>query len=144
MKLEPTLGHDDAAAAIDAIRAELVARGRTAVIAVADSHGELMALLRLDGAPVSSVAVATAKARTAARLRRPTRVLGETIRSRGIDVSYYADPLLTAFGGGLPVYSGQQVVGAVAVSGLTDQEDEDLAALGIARMPTPGLAGTPS
>ena len=62
MKLEPTLGHDDAAAAIDAIRAELVARGRTAVIAVADSHGELMALLRLDGAPVSSVAVATAKA----------------------------------------------------------------------------------
>ena len=70
MKLEPTLGHDDAAAAIDAIRAELVARRRTAVIAVADSHGELMALLRLDGAPVSSVAVATAKARTAARLRR--------------------------------------------------------------------------
>jgi uncharacterized protein GlcG (DUF336 family) len=42
------------------------------------------------------------------------------------------------------VYSGQQVVGAVAVSGLTDQEDEDLAALGIARMPTPGLAGAPS
>ena len=57
---------------------------------------------------------------------------------------YYADPLLTAFGGGLPVYAGQQVVGAVAVSGLTDQEDEDLAALGIARMPTPGLAGAPS
>ena len=84
MKLEPTLGHDDAAAAIDAIRAELVALGRAAVVAVADSHGELLALLRLDGAPASSVAVATAKARTAARLRRPTRVLGETIRSRGI------------------------------------------------------------
>ena len=63
MKLEPTLGHDDAAAAIDAIRAELAARGRTAVIAVADAHGELVALARLDGAPVSSVAVATAKAR---------------------------------------------------------------------------------
>ena len=144
MKLEPTLGHDDAVAAVDAIRTELVARGRAAVVAVADAHGALLALLRLACASVSSVAVATAKARTAARLRRPTRVLGETIRSRGIHVSYYADPLLTAFGGGVPVYSGQQVVGAVAVSGLTDQEDEDPAALGMARMPTHGLAGTPS
>ncbi|MFO1307979.1 MAG: heme-binding protein [Burkholderiales bacterium] len=140
MMLEPTLGHDDAAAAIDAIREELAARGRTAVIAVADPHGELIALARLDGAPVSSVAVATAKARTAARLRRPTRVLGEQIRTRGIAVSYYADPQLTAFGGGVPVWSGRQVVGAIAVSGLSDQEDEELAALGIARMPTPGLS----
>jgi len=140
MMLEPTLGHDDAAAAIEAIREELAARGRTAVVAVADAHGELIALARLDGAPVSSVAVATAKARTAARLRRPTRVLGEQIRARGIAVAYYADPQLTAFGGGVPVWSGQQVVGAIAVSGLSDQEDEELAALGIARMPTPGLS----
>lgn len=140
MKLEPTLGHDDAAAAIDAIRAELAARGRTAVIAVADAHGELVALARLDGAPVSSVAVATAKARTAARLRRPTRVLGEQIRARGIAVAYYADPQLTAFGGGVPVWSVRQVVGAIAVSGLSDQEDEELAALGIAGMPTRGLS----
>lgn len=143
MRLEPTLGHDDAAAAIDAIRTELAARGASAVVAVADAHGELIALARLDGAPVSSVAVATAKARTAARLRRPTRVLGETIRQRGIHVSYYADPQLTAFGGGVPVYAGRHVVGAVAVSGLTDQEDEELALFGIARMPTPGLSGTP-
>ena len=39
MMLEPTLGHDDAAAAIDAIREELAARGRTAVIAVAEGAG---------------------------------------------------------------------------------------------------------
>jgi hypothetical protein len=141
MKLEPTLGHD-AAAAIDGI-GEL-ARGHRGHRGGRLARRADGAAARLDGAPVSSVAVATAKARTAARRRRPTRVLGETIRSRGIHVSYYADPLLTAFGGGLPVYSGQQVVGAVAVSGLTDQEDEDLAALGIARMPTPGLAGAPT
>ena len=144
MKREPVLGHDDAVAAVDAIRAALAERGRTAVIAVADAHGELLALLRLDGAPLSSVAVATAKARTAARLRRPTRVLGEAIRTRGIDVAYYSDPPLTGFGGGLPVFAGADVAGAVAVSGLTDAEDEELAALGIAGMPTPGLASTPS
>ena len=49
-----TLGDDDARAAMDTIRAELVARGKIAVIAVADAHGEPIALLRMTGAPLSS------------------------------------------------------------------------------------------
>ena len=36
---------------IEAIRSELLRRGKAAVIAVADAHGELIALLRLDGTP---------------------------------------------------------------------------------------------
>ncbi len=135
MRTQPVLQHDEALAAIEAIRRELAQRGKTAVIAVADAHGELIALLRLDGAPESSVRVATNKVFTAARLRRPTRVLGATLRSRGTDIAFYGDGRYTGFGGGLPVTVGETVVGAIAVSGLSDAEDEALAAIGIAAIP---------
>jgi glc operon protein GlcG len=128
----PALGYADALAAAEAIRADVERRGKTAVIAVVDAHGELLLLHRLDDAPLSSIAVATNKAFTAARLRRSTRVLGESIRSRGIDIAYYGDARFVGFGGGMPVEVDGHVVGAVSVSGLTDTEDDELAALGIA------------
>ncbi|HVO89993.1 MAG TPA: heme-binding protein [Casimicrobiaceae bacterium] len=132
MKTVPALGHDQVLAAIDAIRRALQSRGKAAVIAIADSHGELLALLRMDGAPLSSVQVASNKAYTAARLSRPTRVLGATLRERGTDIAFYGDPRYTGFGGGLPVLIDGTVVGSVALSGLSDAEDEELAALGVA------------
>ena len=47
-----SLGHREAAVAIEAIRAELDRRGKAAVIAVADPHGELISLVRARrGAP---------------------------------------------------------------------------------------------
>lgn len=132
MRNEPTPGHHEVIAAVDAIRTELAKRGRTAVIAVADAHGEPLALLRLDGAPLSSIAVACNKAFTAARLRRPTREVGATLRERGTDIAFYGDSRYTGFGGGLPIRIDGVVVGAVAVSGLSDAEDEELAAMGVA------------
>ncbi len=132
MRTALTLGSDDVLACLDAIRGELARRRQTAVIAVADAHGELLALLRLDGAPLSSIAVASNKAYTAARLQRTTRELGERVRERGIDIAYYGDPRHVGFGGGVPVRVDGAVVGSVAVSGLTDVEDEEVAAVGIA------------
>ncbi|MDE2358581.1 MAG: heme-binding protein [Betaproteobacteria bacterium] len=144
MGTQPVLGHEDAAIAVDTIRDELARRGKAAVIAVADAHGELLALVRLDGAPLSSIAVATNKAWTAARLRRPTRVLGAGVRAKGIDIGYYGDPRLTGFGGGVPVWAGAQVAGAIAVSALSDEEDEALAMLAIAALAGRGYAAEPA
>jgi glc operon protein GlcG len=129
-----TLGDDDARIAIEVIRLELVARGRTGVIAVVDAHGETIALLRMTGAPLSSINVASNKAYSAARLRRPSADVGRRVRhpEQGIDIAYYSDPRFIGFGGGLPVLVDGAVVGAVAVSGLSDAEDEELSALGIA------------
>ena len=132
MLRELVIGHAEALRAVDTIRAELARRDRTGVIAVADAHGELIALARLDGAPLSSIAVATNKAFTAARLRRSTREHGARIRERGVDIAFYGDPRYVGFGGGLPVRVGESVIGAVAVSGLSDDEDEALAARGVA------------
>ena len=129
-----TLGHDEAQRAIEAIQAELVKRGKAAVIAVADAHGELIGLLRLDGAPLASIAIATNKAWTAARERMPTRQLGQAARDPvdGFDMAYYGDPRYIGWGGGVPVIVDGTVVGSVAVSGLPEQEDMDVVQIGVA------------
>ena len=45
-----------------------------------------------------------------------------------------SDPLYTGWDGGVPVRHGGRVVGAVAVSGLDQAEDAELARLGAARI----------
>ena len=134
MRQEATLGHAEAQRAIQAIQAELQKRGKAAVIAVADAHGELISLLRIDGAPLPSITIATNKAWTAARERMPTRELGQTARDpvNGFDMAYYGDPRYIGWGGGVPVIIDGAVVGSVAVSGLPEQEDMDLAQIGVA------------
>lgn len=132
MRTAPRLGHREALAALEAIRHAVAARGKTAAIAIADAHGELIAFVRCDGALLGSGTLAVNKAFTAARLDRPTRVLGETLRARGTDVAFYGDARYVGFGGGLPVRIDGVVAGAVAVSGLSDEEDEALAAMGVA------------
>jgi glc operon protein GlcG len=129
-----TLGHDEAQRAIEAIQAELVKRGKAAVIAVADAHGELIGLLRLDGAPLPSIVIATNKAWTAARERKPSRELGQSARDpiNGFDMAYYGDPRYIGWGGGVPVIIDGAVVGSVAVGGLPEQEDMELVQFGVA------------
>jgi glc operon protein GlcG len=128
------LGHTEAQRAIQVIQEELERKGKAAVIAVTDSHGELIALLRLDGSPLPPILNAMNKAWTAAREGVPTRDLGQAYRDpeEGFDMAYFGDPRYIGWGGGLPVVVDNQVVGAVGVSGLPEFEDIQLAELGVA------------
>jgi len=127
------LGEKEAALAIAAIREELVRRGKVAVIAVADGHGELVSLLRMDGAPVPCVLVATNKVWTSARERSTSGELGQAYQRNGWQMAN-SDPRYTGWQGGVPVRHRGQVVGAVAVSGLEQEEDEELARLGVTKI----------
>ncbi len=129
-----SLGHMEAQQAIEAIKAELLKRGAAAVIVVADAHGELIGLLRLDGAKLAPIQIAMNKAWTAARERKPSGDIGRAVRDPqdGFDISYYGDPHYIGWDGGLPVVVDGEVVGAVAVSGLSGAEDVELAEMGVA------------
>jgi glc operon protein GlcG len=127
------LGEAEATLAVTTIREELVRRGKAAVVAVSDSHGELVLLLRMDGAPLPSVLVATRKCLTAARERGATWDVGKAFQSNGWQLSN-TDPAFTGWGGGVPVRVKGEVVGAVAVSGLDQAEDAELAELGAKRI----------
>jgi glc operon protein GlcG len=128
------LTYEDARRALDVISTELADRALPAVIAVADDHGELIALMRMDGAPLSAIVIATNKAWTAARERMPSSEVGRAARhpETGFDISYYGDPRYIGWGGGLPVAIGGTVVGAVAVSGAPEAVDVEMAGLGVA------------
>jgi glc operon protein GlcG len=135
-----TLGEQDAVAAVAAIREELVRRGKTAVIAVSDGHGELITLLRMDGAPLPSVGVATRKCLTAAQERASTGEIGKNFRENGWQLAN-TDVRFTGWDGGVPVRHRGEVVGAVAVSGLDQAEDAELARLGVAAIAKLGRGG---
>lgn len=134
MKQQFTLTYLDAQKAIQAVQNELERRHKAAVIAVADAHGELLALLRLDGAPLASIVIAGNKAWTAARERRPSYEIGQAARhpETGFDLAYFGDRRYIGWGGGVPVCWNGEFVGAVAVSGLPEHEDMELAEIGVA------------
>jgi glc operon protein GlcG len=133
MKTIQTLEYSEAKQIIDAIVERTLHMKKAAVVAVADSHGELIAFARMDGAPISSIRIAANKAWTAARERKSTQEIGEKARhpEKGHDIAYYGDPKFVGWGGGVPVWKDGEVVGAVAVSGLSSSEDVVLATLGI-------------
>src|SRR5882672_2865910 len=132
MKIVQTIDYSEAKEIIDKIVKKALEMQKAAVIAVTDSHGELIAFARMDGAPISSIRIAANKAWTAARERKPTKEIGEKVRhpEKGHDIAYYGDPRFVGWGGGIPVWKDGQVVGAVAVSGLSSSEDVTLAIAG--------------
>ncbi|HJR43075.1 MAG TPA: heme-binding protein [Gemmatimonadaceae bacterium] len=114
--------------AVAAAEAEARRNNWNVSIAVVDAAGELVAFLRMDGASPSSVDIAPAKARTAARFRRPTKAMEEAVAGgRTVLLSF---PDVTPVEGGVPVIVNGQVVGAVGVSGVTSPQDAQVAQAG--------------
>src|ERR1700678_1079658 len=132
MRIAPAIDYSDAKKMIDLVVGKAAQMEKSVVVAVTDPHGELVAFARMDGAPISSVRIAMNKAWTAARERKSTKDIGERVRhpEKGHDIAYYGDPQYVGWGGGIPVWKNGEVVGAVAVSGLSSDEDAALAALG--------------
>jgi glc operon protein GlcG len=128
-----TIDYSEAKRIADLIVAKASELQKAASIAVADAHGDLLYFVRMDGAPVSSIQIAINKAWTAARERKPTKEIGDKVKhpEKGHDISYYGDPKYVGWGGGLPIWKNGEVVGAVAVSGLSSAEDVALATLGV-------------
>ncbi|HEV3305829.1 MAG TPA: heme-binding protein [Candidatus Sulfotelmatobacter sp.] len=133
MRTLQTIEYSEAKRIVDLIVEKARQMQKAAAVAVADSHGDLICFARMDGAPVSSIRIAMNKAWTAARERKPTKEIGEKVKhpERGHDIAYYGDPQYVGWGGGIPIWKNGEVVGAVAVSGLSSSEDIQLAELGI-------------
>ena len=133
MRNLPVVDYAEAKRMIDFIVEKAAHMQKAVVVAVADSHGELIAFARMDGAPISSIRIAANKAWTAARERKPTKEIGEKVRhpEKGHDIAYYGDPRFVGWGGGLPIWKDGVVAGAVAVSGLSSSEDVELAMLAL-------------
>jgi uncharacterized protein GlcG (DUF336 family) len=100
--------------------------GRLCSIAIVDDHGWLVALHRMDGAPIPTAEIARDKAWTAATFRIPSA-----------EVSHFGDPKVLGYGfnvqnwnerlttipGGIPILNEGRLIGAIGVCGETPKED---------------------
>jgi glc operon protein GlcG len=94
---------------------------------VADAHGELIAAATMDGAAPDTRLNAQRKAYTAARSdAKTTRELAEKVREDPVERASF-DPFFTFFLGGVGVFEDGRKVGAVGVSGLPGEVDEQVA-----------------
>jgi glc operon protein GlcG len=99
-------------------------RNAPSAIAVVDPAGDLLAFQRMDGVRPASADLAIEKARTAARLRRPTEEIEDSI-NRGRTAFVTAG--IAALRGGMPIRVNGEVVGAVGVAGLSKETDTAIA-----------------
>jgi uncharacterized protein GlcG (DUF336 family)/mannose-6-phosphate isomerase-like protein (cupin superfamily) len=116
----------------DAAQAEAEKRNAAVVIAVVDDGGYPIVLRRLDNTQVASVQVGIDKARTAAIYRRPSKDFEDQVKHGRVSALALAGGV--PLQGGLPIKVDGVVVGAIAASGNTPQEDEDIAAAGLAAL----------
>ena len=102
---------------------------------MADPAGDLLAFQRMDGVRPASADLAIQKARTAARLQRPTAEIENNI-NRGRTAFVTAN--IMALRGGMPVRVNGEVVGAVGVAGSSSESDTDIAGTAAAALgPSP-------
>jgi glc operon protein GlcG len=102
------------------------------VIVVTDETGHLVTLARMDDTQYGSIAVAQKKARTAAKFRRSTRVFND--RALKGDPAVLSVPDVIAIPGGLPLLVDGKVIGAIGVSGVTSDQDEQIANAAVAAL----------
>ena len=124
---------EGAKALADAAEAEALKRGWTVAIAVVDPTGGLVLFHSIDGTQAASQDVAIAKARTAARFKRPTKAMEDAIaggRTAFLSMSEFG--LMVE--GGVPITRDGAIIGAIGISGMTSAHDGEIAAAALAAL----------
>jgi uncharacterized protein GlcG (DUF336 family) len=119
--------------ALAIVHSVIAEAGAPVSVFVADSHGEVVAAVTMDGAAPDTRLNAQRKAYTAARSdARSTRELAEKVRDDAVERASF-DPYFTFFQGGVAAFDAGRRVGAVGVSGLSGSADDRLARRAIAQ-----------
>ncbi len=128
-----TLTLDGAKKAANAAVAYAKANGAPgSAIAVVDDGGHLLYFVRLDGTFTASPNISIGKAKTAALFKKPTSDF-ENIVNKGRFAMTALPPDFTPLQGGVPIRHGEQIVGAIGVSGAKSAaQDEEVAKAGAA------------
>lgn len=114
---------------IEKVEQYVLRAGKKAVIAVCGPDGNPIAVHVMDGAFLVSFDVAVKKAYTAVSVKMSTMELGKLVQPgqtfAGLD--QIEKDQLVFFGGGVPLFAGDRLVGGLGVSGGTGEEDDEIA-----------------
>jgi glc operon protein GlcG len=118
------LDQDGAQTVLQAAKESAQQRNAPSAIAVVDPAGDLLAFQRMDTVRPASADLAIEKARTAARLQRPTEEIEESINQGR---TAFVTAGIAALRGGVPIRVNGIVVGAVGIAGLSKETDTGIA-----------------
>lgn len=134
------VSHNNSKLTLEGARAVLAAARQRAEeihvpmnIAVVDDGAHLLVFERMDGAKLSSIAIALVKAQAAAMRRAATgpAMSGDHVNvSLALGLAVAASAHQTPIRGGIPLLVGGQIVGGIGVSAGTEDQDTDVARAG--------------
>jgi len=105
------------------------AQNRTAVVAVVDRGGNLVALRRDDNVGPHNTLAAQRKAFTALSSKTPTRLFAERAASTPDAANLNTLDELLLLGGGVPLKVGDEVIGAIGVAGAGGAKNDEACAV---------------
>ena len=123
---------DTAKKAMAAAEAEAKKNNWSVAIAIIDTTGSLVLFQKMDNTNTLSVAVAEGKARASLDGRRPSKAFQDAVAGGGAGLRLLSVPNLMTVEGGVPVIADGKVVGAIGVSGVTSEQDAQIAMAGAA------------
>jgi len=101
-------------------------------VSVCDSSGLELAFLRMNGSYIHSIDIAKNKAYTSASFKFPSGTWTDIFKEvPHLEQGFSNRDKLIPFGGGLPLMLNDEVIGAIGVSGGTEEEDMVCAQAGI-------------
>jgi uncharacterized protein GlcG (DUF336 family) len=115
---------------MQAAEAEAVANHWPMVIAIVDTSGHLVLFHKLDHAQLGSVRIAQAKAETALKFKRPTKAFEDAVAGGGTGLRILAMDNVCPLEGGVPLFQGNKIIGAIGVSGMHSSQDAQVAVAG--------------
>ena len=126
------IGIEQAKKAASAALAEARTNGWIMAVAVVDPAGLLVYFEKMDDTQNGSVAVAQAKARSAALFKRPTKAFQDTLAAGGEGLRVLGLEAAVPVEGGIPLVIDGRIAGAIGVSGGTSAQDGQCARAGVA------------
>ncbi len=124
---------DTAKKIIAAAEAEAKKNNFSMVITVLDTGANAVAMERMDGTQLGSIDVAAAKAATAVKFKRATKVMQDAVAAGGEGLRFLSMPVITVEGGELLI-SGGKIIGSIGVSGGSSAQDGQIARVGVAAL----------
>lgn len=101
----------------------------TAVVSVLDRGGNLLVTLRSDGVGPHNTVASQRKAYTALSTKTPSRLFAERARNNPDAANLNTLPELLLLGGGIPLFAGQELVGAIGIAGAGGAAQDEECAL---------------
>ena len=127
------LSYEAAKVIAEATLAECASKGFRTAAAVVDRAGNLLVLLRHEQASPATIEMARGKAYTALVFRTSTLEFQQRTATDPALAPQRDVPGILALGGGVPIMSGEEIIGAVASSGSNQTTDDACARAGVAK-----------